>query len=169
MAAYCTAADLDRYLSSVGVINFADHEDAGISTDDVVTDCIERSTEEINAVLIQRYDLAILANHKLLKHWSTVMACRYLCLRRGNMPPESLEMEYREIMDRESGKLRDAATGRINLLSTFRPQDNVPSFSNLTIDRRYVEEKVRVKTRNSSPLTSDLEQDRVERVSFNGG
>lgn len=169
MANYCTAEDLELYLSAVGVTAFADHEEFPSTESTVIAECIERATEEINSVLRTRYDIVALAGNALLKHWSTVMACRYLCLRRGNMPPESLEFEYREIVDRETGKLVDAARGKLNLLSSFRPQDNVPSFSNLTVDRRYIDEKVRVRTRSSNNLATKLEQDRIERRAFDGG
>jgi phage gp36-like protein len=169
MANYCTAVDLDLYLSAVGVGAFADHEEDPSTESDVIEACIERATEEINSVLRNRYDIPALANNALLKHWSTVMACRFLCIRRGNMPPESLEYEYREIVDRDTGKLIDAVRGKINLLASFKPSDNVPSFSNLTVDRRYIDEKVRVRTRSSNNIATKIEQDRIERRAYDGG
>lgn len=169
MATYCTAADLDEYLSAIGVDAFSDHLELDTDPATTVTNCIERAYREINAVVLKRYTLASLVGNLILKDWSTIMACRYLCLRRGNMPPQSLEFEYQEIVDRETGKLRDAETGRINLLPEGSvPSDNLPTFSNLTVDRRYVHERVRVTRQNSSPFASKAEQDTVEQVIADG-
>ena len=156
---YCSSDDLDRYLSSEGITAFADHDQDGSSDSGVVADCIDQATNEIDAYVFRRYAAAEVDGNRLLKRWATVMACRFLTLRRGNMPPESLEMEFQRITDPDRGFLSQIAAGKYRLPDVQRKLGNEPTFSNLTVDRRYPQEKIRVKRKSSSPEQSVRERD----------
>lgn len=162
---YCTAADLERYFSKVGVDHFADHDDDGIQEPGVVADAIERATDEINLYVLThgRYAIADLVGNRLLNSWCVVLATCDLCQTRGNGVPESVAMECQRIFE----LLEKVMDGKLNLPEVARQGQGVPTFSNLRLDRRYRDEKVRVIRSTSSKRSSTLERDWAYSGGFN--
>ncbi|TWU22457.1 hypothetical protein Pla52o_35130 [Novipirellula galeiformis] len=169
MNLYCTADDLNRYLSADGVTAFSDHDDDGFGDSGIVDDCIGRASREIDASALRRYEESRLVGNATLNDWAVVMACRSLCLRRGNMPPESLEMEFHRIVDPDTGFLARLASGRYKLPGLPQKPGNEPTFSNLTVDRRYRNERIRVVRQSSSPEPSTRERDEAKSAVFYDG
>ncbi len=161
---YCTESDLINLLSSHGVVGFADHDGDGDADSGVVDRCISEASAEIDLFLLSRYEEAALADNRHLNRWATVMAARFLCLRRGNMPPESLELEFTRIVDPETGFLARVRAGRLKLPGVRRKYNAAPSFSNLTVDRRYPREKIRVTEANSDGESTTRERDAASEV-----
>lgn len=154
---YCTSDEVKRYLSEIGVHAFADHDGDGIEDSGVVTDAIEWATDEINLFVLSggRYELADLASNRLLGSWCVVLACCNLCQTRGNPVPDSLAMRCHKIMELLQ-KVRD---GDLNLPEVPRQGQGVLLASNLHVDRRYRDEKVRVVRSTSTKKSSQLERD----------
>ena len=63
---YCTVAELQRYLSTNAVTDFADHDDDGSADTDVVEDCINQATEEIDLYCRELHTQAQLATSELI-------------------------------------------------------------------------------------------------------
>ena len=161
---YCTEAQMDLYLSSQGVIDFADHDADGTSDSGVTDDCINQATEEIDLYCRQRYTQAVLATSTLIERWAVVMAARFLCQRRGNKPPDSLEEEFQRITDPDNGFLAKIAAGKRQLPGKALRATLQPTWSNLTVDRRYRRSKIRVTDANSSDANTELSQDKARDV-----
>lgn len=165
MAYFCSIDDMIRFLSAQGVTEFSDHSETGVWDSDVVDDARGRAADEITATLYPLYSAANLANSTLVKHWAVVVACFYLCTTRGNGVPASLAAEYERIMAVPDGLLERVKRGTMVLPGIPRTSVNVPAFSNLTIDRRFRREKIRVIPAISSPVESAIEQDKVPEIS----
>jgi phage gp36-like protein len=158
---YCTEADMNRYMSAQGIIDAADHDDDNTADTGVVDDTINQATEEIDLFARQRYTQTNLSSSTLINRWATVMACRLLFMRRGNPPPESLELEYHRIADPETGLLVKLSKGLLQLPGVALRDDMRPTMSNLRVDRRYRDSTIRVTSNNSSDAPTALTQDKT--------
>lgn len=151
---YCDQDDVERLLSNHGVTSFADHNEDGENESGVVTDCLAQATDEINLYANQRYLADDLADSTLINRWCTTLAAYFLCMRRGNPVPESLQYEFERIMV----NLTKIQEGLLTLPGVPMNGDLSPSFSNLKVDRRFRHSKIRVTKVNSSSSTSKLQQ-----------
>lgn len=156
---YCTEAELQRYLSTNAVTDFADHDDDGTADTGVVDDCINQATEEIDLYLRQRYTQAVLATSELVSRWCVVIAARFLCHRRGNVVPDTIEREWNRLADPDSGMLARIAQGKLPIPGLSLRADIRPTWSNLKVDRRRLTSKIRVTKANSSDAGTALSQD----------
>lgn len=152
-----TSVLLERFLSSQGMLSFADDDS------DTVADCINYATVFLFGKLAHSYLASALPGASLLKEFANVIASRVLCTRRGNPVPESLEMRYQEIIARD-GLLDQVAKLKLKLINDSGSiiagkGSNAPVFSNLRVDRRYPNEQIRVVEGSSAQATSKLERD----------
>jgi phage gp36-like protein len=154
---YCTQGEMERFFSAQGVTAFSDHDESGANDTGVVDDCIERATTEITDLAHNWYDQTGLLLSPTVKRWAVVVATFYLCELRGNPVPESIANDYMRIMG-PGGFLERLAEGKYKLAGVPMRAALVPTFSNLTVDRRYQRSNVRV-TNNSSTETSTRQQD----------
>lgn len=155
---FCEKDDMVRYMSLAGVIAFSDHEQTGEENDDVIDDCREQATDELIGQLLKLYEPAELAKSRLVTRWATVLACYYLCRTRGNPVPDSLHEAY-DKLTMDGGTLAKVLDNQFYIPDIARRGVSVPTFSNMTIDRRYRREKVRVIRSISSDISSKLDQD----------
>lgn len=163
LASLASDAQLQRYMSVYGITTWADHDQDLVDDAFVVEDCKTYGTHEIASRLAQRYAASALASVPILVEIACVVILRELTLRRGNPPPASLEQRYQEIVGKD-GWLDQVAGGRVLLLdedgnpipaATF----NVPYHSNLQVDRRFSEKRIRVVTGQSNLAPSKLRRD----------
>lgn len=154
--AYCSLDDMQSLFSSAGVTAFADHDGDGQDDDGVTDHCINRATAEINQYLSRWHSATVLAASVLVNEWATVLAVVYLCRRRGNPVPESLQEDYAEII----ATLKEAAAGS-GLQGLAMRSDLRPTMSNLQVDRRYPHSTIRVTRENSTDAPTVLSQDQV--------
>lgn len=152
----CTQADMERILASYGVREYADHDDNGVIDTGVLDDCIDQASGEVLIWLGQRYSVASLAAQSLVVRWTATVACYFLTTRRGNPPPTSLEAEFHRLMDFPEGLLPLIGTGRVDLNGVSLKANLTPSMSNVTLDRRYRQSKIRVTQPNSTQQPSVL-------------
>lgn len=159
---YCVQADMERLFSVYGLTAFSDHEETGVIDEDVIDDCINHATEEINRFAMVRYSAAGLATSSLINGWCTMLAVVFLCHHRGNPVPESLQREFERIME----ALVAVATGGVGgyLPGVALRADMRPSMSNLQIDRRYRHSTARVVKVNSTDQTTVLGQNEVNEI-----
>ena len=144
--------------SQQGIDAFGDHDGDGVADDGVTTDCIDQATEMLN-LYCQQYSVTGLAASKLVNRWCTVLAVFYLCERRGNQPPDSLQAEYERII----ATLEAIHQGRIRLRVAMNVNTS-PSFSNMTIDRRWPFSRVRVVPQSSDGIATVLTQKRADEI-----
>jgi phage gp36-like protein len=131
-------------LGASGVAAFTDHDDRG--SDANAQECIDQATDEILLYVYRRYGDAAIQGSRMLKRWCVVLACVYLCERRGNPVPESLLAEAQRIME----TLEKIRIGKLLLPGVPVRSPSVPAMSNLHVDRRYPRSQVRVTIHNSS-------------------
>jgi phage gp36-like protein len=146
---YCDVEDVERFLSVQGVTAFSDHNETGAPDDDVTHDCINEATLEIDYYCRQRYGQAVLATNDWVAEQSKVLATYFLCGRRGNTIPESLQRRVDKLYEQLQAILDGGSIPGAESHSR-------PAFSNLTVDRRYHRSKVRVTRTNSSDQVSKV-------------
>ena len=152
---YCTIAQLQRFLSTNATTDFADHDADGMADTDVIEDCINQATEEIDLYARQQYTQTVLATSTLITRWCVVMSARFLAQRRGNIVPDSIEVEWLRIIEH-----LEAISLNVRQLPGLAKRDDLrPTWSNLKIDRRYRYSTVRVTKTNSSDAPTRLTQD----------
>ncbi len=154
---YCTIAELQRFLSANAVTDFADHDDDGSADTDVVEDAINQATEEIDLYLRQQYTQANLSTSTLVTRWCCVMSAKFLAERRGNPPPDSVQLEYDRIANTADGLITQIADLKRQLPGIAR-RSEAPTWSNLEIDRRYARRTARVVRQTSSTSASVKQQ-----------
>ncbi len=167
-AVYTTTAELNRLLSAIGVAAFSDNNVDGDADDDVVTECMERASVDVASFVSRQYQVGTLSADVQIREWTTIIAAYKLCMARGNMPPESLAYRYEQIANPETGVLaliadRHRWKGRLQTAARRTDLASTPTFSNLTVDRRYPYERIRVTSQNSNQEPTKLEQDTFSR------
>lgn len=151
-----------RFMTVQGVISFTEQDDTGADSQ-TASECIEFSIAYLKGRLAAKYPPNLLANSPILREWATVIAARTLCTRRGNPIPDSLEMRYQEIIAL-NGLLDQVFHSVIALIDDAGnvitgKASSAPVMSNLRVDRRYPNERIRVVRQTSRPVTTQLERD----------
>lgn len=153
---------IERFLSAEGLISFTEHDQQG--SDGLITDdCITYAGAFLYGRLASRFPLDSIERATIVTEFATVIAARTLCTRRGNPIPESLERRYLEIVEKD-GLLDQIIKKEIllidengNLLAGSKGQ--YPTVSNLTIDRLYPNQRVRVVPQTSTHVDSTQRRD----------
>lgn len=164
MTPFADDAFLGRYMSVYGIATFADHDQNGTADTGVLDDCKAYAMGMLVGRLSHRYTYAVLVNAAMMPELFTIITLRELCLRRGNPPPASLEFRYQEIVKKDDGILDMIRSGREVLVDAngeplrFR-NSSIPMHSNLQIDRRYAEKRVRVVTGSSNTYPTAVRRD----------
>ncbi len=152
---YCSIAELDLFMSSNATTDYADHDADGTADTDVIEDCINQGTDEIDLYAGQQHTQAQLATSTLINKWCIVMSARFLQERRMNVVSESIVVQWDRIIE----NLQKVAENRLQLPGLAKRDDMRPTWSNLKIDRRFRHSKIRVTRTNSSSAPTKLSQD----------
>jgi phage gp36-like protein len=152
---YCSVAELQRFMSSDATDDFADHNSDGDADADVIEDCINQATDEIDMYARQQHTQAQLATSTLITRWCVVMSARFLQERRMNTVSDSVAVQWDRIIE----NLEKVANNRLQLPGLAKRDDLRPTWSNLKIDRRFRHSKIRVTQTNSSNAPTKLTQD----------
>ena len=153
-------AEMERLFSAQGVTAFADHEATGFRDDTVVDDCANQASYEVLNYAGQRYSQTALYGHSTPRGWATLFACRLICIRRGNQPPDSFETEFLRIME----LLKQVPSGGYKFFGLAERGDLRPTWSNVQVDRRHRHSTIRVTQTNSSSAPTVLSQDHLQEV-----
>ncbi len=152
---YCSIAELQRFMSTNATTDFADHDADGSADTDVLEDCINQGTDEIDLYARQQHTQAQLATSTLINKWCIVMSARFLQERRMNVVSESIVVQWDRIIE----LLEKVADNRRQLPGLAKRDDMRPTWSNLKVDRRFRHSKIRVTRTNSSSAPTKLTQD----------
>ena len=152
---YCSIAELQRFMSSDATDDAADHDADGTADADVIEDCINQATDEIDLYCLEQHTQAQLATSTLITRWCVVMSARFLQERRMNVVSESIAVQWDRILE----NLQNISDGTLQLPNLAKSDDMRPTWSNLKIDRRFRHSKIRVTQTNSSSAPTKLTQD----------
>jgi len=163
MTPLATDAQIGRYMSVYGIATYADHDQDGAADTSVLDDCKGYAMGMLIGRLSHRYTYTVLLSAAMLPEVFVIITLRELCLRRGNPPPASLEMRYQEIVAKE-GLLDNIRSGREMLVDSdgepLRARTaSVPMHSNLRVDRRFSEKRIRVVSGSSNTYPSSVRRD----------
>lgn len=120
-----------------------DNDDVAVQATELVrltTNIVNYATSEINLFVGERYTMAALAESWFIHHAATVRGAVFLCQRRFNSVPESLEDEWVRI-ERLLQRIHDH---KLSLADIPELESDQPIMSNVTIDDRYRVRRIRV-------------------------
>ena len=147
--AYTSVAEIEDRLSAEGVLLRLDDDRNGSAStpeSDRGTYAVNIATARVNMYLSQRYAPADLAASWVVHDWATIIAARWICKRRANPVPESIEDDYLAAIE-EMTAIRERVMA---LGGVTERQSDQPTLSNMTLDNRY---RVR-QLRRQSPLST---------------
>jgi hypothetical protein len=144
-------------MSQYGITSFADHDQDGTADVSVLDDCKTYGHGFLLGMLVQRYSVTSLGSSLIIPEIECVIILRELCLRRGNPVPASLEARYQEIIDPKTGTLAQINSGKLALVDSEGEKikginGNLPSVSNMQIDRRFPHSSARIVKQTSFPV-----------------
>lgn len=140
---YTSRTEIQDLLSYSGVkLRLGDDGSDSLSSAELarVVNAVNIATAKCNLYLLERYDASHLNDSWIVHHWATVIAARWLCKRRGNPVPESIEDEYEEIIE----ELTAVKQGEMSLGDVPQREADQPTWSNVTVDDRYRVKRIRV-------------------------
>lgn len=152
--ALTSQAEMERRMSALGIERWSDHEGVSVADANIVNDCINWATTELELTVGQKYSREAMAGHELVRHWATILACYFLTTVRGMDPPASLLRQYEMILE----QMERVASGERAIVDLAQREDFRPTVSNRQIDRRWRRRTVRVQTESSGGPTSKLSQ-----------
>lgn len=130
---YTTRADIDALLSSDGVdLRLDDNAGGSVSATELAyltTQGINYATDRVNNYLMGRYAPVNLYASWTVADWTTILAARWLCSRRGNDVPKSLERMYKETVE----EMEEVRTGAMALAAIEEYVINAPAWSNVRV------------------------------------
>lgn len=140
---YCTRSDVESVLSVAGVaLRLDDDQNATESATEtayLTTQGLNWATSKVNDYCEGRYDIADLAANWTVNEWASILAARWLCLRRCNPIPESVQALYEEAVE----QLQQVKAGQYDLGDAAERTTKGPAWSNLRLSLHRVR-KLRV-------------------------
>lgn len=157
MAVYCSASDVESILSSEGVNLHVDdrwpiYSDdpgapispaAGQTTEALqhMEYAIDRASARVEIAIGSRFDISTASTNRWVKWCTAYLAACEVCRRRGNSIPDSLLAQCEEY----SSLLVMIGKGEIGYIPGLEPRvEPIPSMSNLRVDNRFFDARVRV-------------------------
>lgn len=143
-AANIGATSLSVSAVSSAVASGAKARDSGVNaaTGARLLVAARKGTSKVKLFCNQRYDDAQLAQSGSVCDWATVIACRWLCIRRAQGCPKSLEVEYQDTME----QLKMVQSDQLNIEDIGTRGSDWPSISNVVVNPVYEGMRVRVQT-----------------------
>lgn len=161
---FCDIDDVEVLWSEFGVDERLTDEAGGTEVVGLAASCLEKATTLIMQKLAQRYALSDLQASSWVKWCCATLAAEFIGLRRGNPVPQSIVEEanrYREDLQ-EIHDLQVNLIGDDGLPLPARAiagsSGHLPAVSNIRIDGRYQNAKVRRIDITSTQLPSNADQ-----------
>jgi hypothetical protein len=148
--AYCEWAQAESLASQLGLRYRLDDKTIGVADPQFKTDCIEQATAEIDMELGMRYPPSELAKSAMVKWWAAKLTTLAAFTRRLLPVPD----QFKEEIARIRLKLLEIKTGTTNIPGIAELLSSLPEVINVTVDRRYRDNKIRVQPAISSSTFS---------------
>ena len=140
---YCTEEDLQNLLSEEGErLRLDDQGDGYLNALErtALTKAISYATTRVNFYCQPLYATADLSTSWLANEWATIIATRWLCTRRGNPCPDSIQKMYDEALE----DLQAVKAGSHQIPDLGYRNVAWPAWSNVTVRPEYHYRKQRV-------------------------
>jgi hypothetical protein len=160
---YCTEDDIRSWLSDLGVDLRIDDDDSGTVEDDeeaFLTRCLAWGTNQVNKYCVPRYRVQDLAQSYAATLWATIFAAHFLCSRRCNPIPESIQAyAFGDSKQRGAlGDLEDVKKGEMQIWDIGTRNVDWPAWSNVRVDARYRLRQARVQRPISEQTPTEYTQ-----------
>ncbi len=146
-AYYCSLTDLYSRLSQTAVNLRIDDDASSIGP------CQQEATNDIQAFCLPDYNANDLLSNANAAGWvndrAIDLAAYYLCARRGNPVPASVEKRYERAME----MLRMVMDDQMYIPGIQRRHTDVPAWSNVRVWPSYEYKKIRVEMQTSEPTS----------------
>ena len=144
---YTSQPEMESIFSVDGIeLRFDDDDDDALSPTelDYLDDVIDEATDEVNLYLLDRYNASDLVNNLWVRRQASYIACHRASIRRGN--PDQYLRKYEEVI----AQLQAVQSEELNIPRLPLAYDSRPGHSNLVVDHRYRNAKIRVDQESSS-------------------
>lgn len=156
-ALYTTEAALALKLGQVGVDLRSDDDPTALA------DVIDEASATVDGHLLSKYTAAALAANREVGHACRAIACMYLCERRGEPPPASVENAYKRYLE----WLKAVAAGTVVLPGAARVASGpIVSNQRVALDRYpslVVLRPQSTRPAQASPRRTDPDADAIQR------
>lgn len=157
---YCDQDDIEALLSDEGVVGRLDDDMSGTNSAAEIailtTYARNYATTRVNFYCQPKYDTDDLGTSWLVNDWATVIASRWLCLRRGNPVPKQIEQLFKETID----DMKRVKTGEHEIPEIAARVANSPFWSNIHVSVIHRLRKIRVERPISERTPTDYLQQR---------
>lgn len=165
---YCSEQDIQNLLSASGELARLDDDGDGAGGPGPsgtgsagFLQAANYATARVKFYCLQHYEDADLASSYLVNEWASIIAAAWLCARRGNPVPESIDRLLHGDGAKDGGAMGDLADVRAKRATIpdigYRFQD-CPAWSNVRLDARYRVKQVRVEQVNSQRTPTQYAQ-----------
>lgn len=164
---YADQDDMERIMSTAGVISRADHNRDGALNafeQSVIAYVLSLATENCNMYLWNRYDSTQLQQSVKVQDWCAKLACYELSGERMNPAPTILTDWSEQAID----EMKEVAARRMSIPFLAERATAAPVWDNTRCDGRFVFKVIRVERGRSSkaPTTRPVVPDLFEQYTF---
>jgi hypothetical protein len=111
-------------------------------------------TDQVNLYCSARYDFDQLAQSWNANRWATALAAKWVCSRRGNVPPGTIMEDAKEAIE----EMKQVQRNQLQISTIYTRTAAWPAIDALTIDLRYNYTRVRVEPQLSDPTPTQFGQ-----------
>lgn len=149
MIVYTTAEKIQRRMSTIAVdLRLDDLEDQAIEQTAAYDQVIEDASVEVNGYCLTTYSAAALAASPWIEKKTRDIAIYFLCLRRLNKAPASVQAEYEKAL----ADLERVQAGEIRIPDAPQSRATVPVMSNQGVRLDPVPHTVVDRNRSTGPV-----------------
>lgn len=145
---YCTRLSVESIISAPGLLALIDDDADGVESpaeSQYVTDAIERAAARLNAQVGRQYVISELSTNAWMKWANATLAVMFLCKRKGNPLPESVQQDVKEIEDLAI----EISWGRRSLPEQAPSFDHSAAVSNFNVEMAHAN-PIRVNSQEST-------------------
>ncbi len=145
---YTSQDEISRILSDEGVVLMVDDDNDGYldtttTEGDDLNEAIYEATDEINFYILEHYDASAMSTNRWVRRMASYLAANILSIRRGN------GAKYQSKIEQIYQRLEQIKNSHMEVPRLVRRNKEGPAMSNLVVDHKYGQSKLRVTPGNS--------------------
>lgn len=168
MSVYCSQSDVEFFLSAQGLTARLDDLGTQSSAGQTapLTAAIAYAGSVIDMYCAPLYNPAQMVNSPIVKDWAVIIASRWLCARRSQPIPQGVQ----DFWEETKTWLQQVRDRQMTLPDCVLRRSQMPRWSNVRLDARYVIKQVRVErpisegTPTQAPQAVDWDADRLQEL-----